>query len=177
MRNPRTLVAQAATAESMQPFGELVEWSAHAGAQRAINAGTSLRRDWPQALHSTDPKDRHALALFAAQARAWPFDATALEVHRLGSQTFLPLGVATGTPAFVVLLALPTATGGIDESSLRALLCHGGQGISLRAGVWHHPLLSVVPASYAVIERADAANDCTVQPLNSVVQVALPDRP
>jgi ureidoglycolate lyase len=172
----RQVIAEPATAARVQRFGDLIAWGTHAGLEQTINAGTSLRRDWPDALHAIDrcdADDTMQLALFKAKARAWPLVATELEVHRRGSQTFLPLGIAAELPALVVLLALPGPDGEIDERTLCALRCQGDQGISVRAGVWHHPLLSMRDATYAVIERRGAAQDCAVQALATPVELRL----
>ena len=142
----RTLIAQPLTAAAFAPFGTVVAWPGDPG--RAINQGTSRRADLDRALHLDAQGDRPLLAIYRAEARAFPFEAVTLERHRYGSQTFIPLGSAR----FVILVApagaAPTA------ASLCAFISDGRQGVSLAPGTWHHGLLAVDAAGFAVIERA-----------------------
>jgi ureidoglycolate hydrolase len=111
------------SAEGFAPYGSLIEWVAQPGEHlgRAINGGTSQRLDWPQALALTAAGGQPTLALFQAQARHFPFTATELEVHRLGSQTFAPLGVAADELAYVALVAQGSPNGAADLNTLRAM--------------------------------------------------------
>jgi ureidoglycolate lyase len=94
----------------------------------------------------------------------------AFERHRLSSQTFVPLG--QGRCVAVV------TTGGQapDESAIQAFIVEPGQGITVRRGVWHHPLITLGPADVLVLERRAAQPDCEVRPLSSPVVVAISDK-
>lgn len=149
----RTLTAQPLTAEVFAPYGEVVSSAGRGG--RSINAGTSLRveMDEPDILGDGG---RPSLSVFRARAIALPFAARELERHRLGSQTFLPLAAAP----YVVLVAL--GADAPDPATLRAFLAAPGAGVTLRRGVWHHPLMALADGDFAVLERAGAQVDCEV---------------
>ena len=95
----RGLVPRPLTAESFAPYGEVVTSAGRAG--RQINAGTSVRVEMsePDVLAEGGAP---SLSVFRASARRLPVDVRELERHRLGSQTFLPLG----RTAFVAVVAL-----------------------------------------------------------------------
>ena len=161
----RTLIAQPLTAAAFAPFGSVVAWPGGQG--RPINEGSSLRTDLDHALQLDAQGGRPLLAIYRAEARAFPFEAVALERHRHGSQTFIPLGSAR----FVILVAPPGATP--EANNLRAFLTDGQQGVSLAPGTWHHGLLAVDAADFAVIERTAQNEDCELLSLDLPVAVAL----
>jgi ureidoglycolate lyase len=170
-----TLKAEPISAAAFAPYGALVEWPA-AGLvanARPINEGSSQRLDWPRALSLTASGGQPTLALFRAKARAFPFRATGLEVHRRGSQTFAPLGVAAGEPAYVVLVAQGAPEGSADLATLRAFVCQGHQAVNLAPGTWHHALLALREASFLVVERSADQADCDLTTLPSPVTVGL----
>ena len=140
------------TIDTFAPYGEALCWAGGVG--QAINAGTSQRLDLPAGLALWSEQGRPALAVFRAQARAVEGPWQTLERHRLGSQSFVPL---TGAPC-IALVALGNDSP--DPSTLAAFLVTGQQGITLRPGVWHHPLIALDAGDFLVIERTAAAVDC-----------------
>lgn len=80
-----------------------------------------------------------------------------LERHRLGSQTFLPLG---GRLFVVVVVAL--GADAPEPATLAAFRVDGDCGVTFRRGVWHHPLLALEEGDFAVIERRGVDVDCEV---------------
>ncbi|MBO9356094.1 ureidoglycolate hydrolase [Bordetella petrii] len=149
----RELTLQPLTPAAFQPYGDVIGSAGRAG--RAINAGTSLRVEMPDP-DIVDHAGSPSLSVFRAQGGALPFMARELERHRLGSQTFLPLH---GTP-YVVLVALgPHAP---DPRTARAFLADGRCGITLRRGIWHHPLWALAAGDFAVLERRGPAVDCEI---------------
>jgi hypothetical protein len=60
-----------------------------------------------------------------------------------------------------------------DEAAIAAFLIEPGQGVTLRRGVWHHPLITVGAADVLVIERAAASEDCQVMAMTTRVEVRL----
>jgi ureidoglycolate lyase len=149
------------------PFGTVVAASgglaAHGG--RPINAGSSMRFDLSDDLCVTAQAGRPVLAVFRAQARRFPFRATELERHRLGSQLFVPLaGVRS------VILVAPAGEAP-DPDRLVAFRCDGRQGVLLAPGTWHHPLLALDDGDFVVVERAGAQIDCDVALLPVPVEV------
>lgn len=91
-----------------------------------------------------------------------PLRLTLVERHRLGSQFFIPL-----TPQrFLVVVAEAGPTPA--PRALRAFLASPGQGINMRPGTWHHPLLALDHGGdFLVIDSAspgtpDIPEDCEV---------------
>lgn len=169
MSDVRRLAAQPLDPIAFAAFGTVVAarggLAAHGG--RAINAATSMRFDLADDLHLTAEAGRPVLAVFRAQARRFPFHATELERHRLGSQLFVPLAGVR----FVILVA--PAGDAPDAARVAAFVCDGKQGVLLAPGTWHHPLLALDDGDFVVVERAAATPDCDVAPLGVPVQVLL----
>jgi ureidoglycolate lyase len=80
-----------------------------------------------------------------------------LECHRLGTQTFVPMGGVD----YVVLVALEAPGAAVpDARTLAAFLVGGRQAVTLRAGTWHHGLIALQAGDFIVIERQSAQTDC-----------------
>jgi ureidoglycolate lyase len=77
---------------------------------------------------------------------------------------------------FLIVVAPTAADGGPDVDGLRAFVCGPGQGITYRAGVWHHPIIAVDgDADFAMLAWEDgSALDCVEQPLPAPVLVVEP---
>ena len=163
----RLVRAQPLTPEAFAPYGDVV--SAGLGAGSSANQGTAVRFDWAAALSSSREQARPNLAVFRALAQSLPFDVRLLEKHPCSTQTFLPMLCAK----FLVCVAKALPGGEPDASSLTALLCGPGQGISYRADVWHHPILALDgPAEFAMLAWEDgSALDCVEWPLEEFVRV------
>jgi ureidoglycolate lyase len=161
----QTLIAQTITREAFAPYGWLID--AAGGTGRAINAGSSLRVDDLTELAFDADGGAPCLALFRAQPRDIAGPWHELERHALGTQTFVPLNGAR----CVVLVA-----GGGDApdvATLAAFLVAGHQGITLRAGTWHHGLLALDGGDFVVIERRAAQVDCDIAQLAEPVRIGL----
>ena len=163
----RTIAARPLTREDFLPYGDLVCPGAQAGT--SVNAGSAQRFDDLTSLDLTDSGGAACLAIFRtnAAANAGAFPLHAFERHRLGSQTFVPLGAGR---------CLCVVTGGDhapDESAIRAFIVEPGQGITLRRGVWHHPLITLGAADVLVIERRAAQLDCEIHQITSRIMVAV----
>jgi len=141
------------TREAFAPFGDVVTSAGHRG--RPVNAGTAQRVDLPD-LDLTDAGGVPSLSVFRAQAVRLPLRVSQLERHKLGSQTFIPLGRLP----FALVIALGDSVPDLD--SLAAFQVPPDCGITLRRGVWHHPLLALADGDFAVIERRGAEADCEV---------------
>lgn len=166
---PRLVAARPLTRDAFLPYGELVTPGAQAGT--SINAGSAQRFDAPAGLDVDDSGGAACLTVFRTHdaPTAGPIRLRAFERHLLGSQTFVPL--AEGRCLCVV-------TGGDhapDESAVRAFIVEPGQGITLRRGVWHHPLITLGPADVLVIERQAAQVDCELQQIAGSILVVLDD--
>lgn len=172
---PIALQAQAMAADVMAPYGWVLDAAqAFAGdAGQVINAGTSRRADIPGELALTGDGGRPLACVFRARGQALEGPWRALERHRLGTQTFVPLGGPTpqglGGAACVLLVALGDTRP--DERSLRAFWVKPQQAFTLKAGVWHHPLIATHDRDFLVIERQAQAVDCEVMALQRPVRL------
>ena len=164
---PRLVAVQPLTREAFLPYGELIMPNAQAGTP--INAASAQRFDAPGGIDVDDSGGAACLTVFRTHdaPAAGPIPLRAFERHRLGSQTFVPL--AGGRCLCVV-------TGGDcapDASAVCAFIVGPGQGVTLRRGVWHHPLITLGPADVLVIERQAAQVDCELQPITGSILVVL----
>jgi ureidoglycolate lyase len=162
----KTLRVQPLTAAAMAPFGSVID-GAPGGA--AVNGGSSLRHEAVAALDLQRDGGRAVLAVYAALARAFPFEARVLERHRLSDQVFLPLG---GARRCVLLLA-PAALEHPGADDCVALLSNGQQGVRIAAGTWHHGLLALDDGPWAVLERRAAAMDNDERTLDAPIRLDL----
>lgn len=144
----RVLAIEPLTPAAFAPFGEVIAADA-ARTTYAINEGTSQRF---HALGRVESDGGNTvLSLFRAQPRSLPFTVTMLERHPRGSQAFVPL---SGAPYLVVVAADPS-------QPPRAFLARGDQGINLRKGAWHHPLLALERESdFLVVDREGDDDNC-----------------
>ncbi|BEJ17185.1 hypothetical protein CspHIS471_0605860 [Cutaneotrichosporon sp. HIS471] len=134
------------TEELWAPYGELIG-----------SAGTKS-----SPITNTYPADqdgaRTTVGLFRATPKAGLhrgqlFDVSFLERHIYTSQAFIPLGkdnlsgvgeaplTAGGT--FLVVVADNGPDDRPDPKTLKAFIMESGTGLNYRAGVWHHPVLTV----------------------------------
>ena len=165
MRN--TLSAQPLTAAAFAPFGTVIEVPAGVTG-RPINGGTSWRFNLLDDLQLSGKEGRPMLALFRAAARSFPHDVDEMECHRLGSQSFVPLG----RRRFVVVVA--PAAPQPDPAALAAFITDGEQGVVLAPGTWHHALLAADAGDFVVVERVADAVDCDVVRWDHAVPVVIP---
>lgn len=159
------LIAQPLQAQAFAPYGLVLQAPAQGG--RPINGGNAQRFDLAADLQLTAEGGRPMLALFRAQARAFPHAVHEMERHALGSQSFVPLGERR----FVLVVA--PAGAAPQAASLAAFVTDGRQGVTLWPGTWHHALLAVEDGDFVVLERAAAQVDCDVHALHHPVQVHL----
>lgn len=161
-----TLTAQAICHEAFAPYGWLIDAARHVG--QSINEGSSQRIDGLTELALSAEGGRACLAVFKAKRRdpAGPWHE--LERHRFGTQTFIPLNGVR----YLVLVA----SGGVqpDVATLAAFVVGGHQGITLRAGTWHHGLLALDDGDFVVIERCAALADCDTVRLPLPTRILLP---
>lgn len=151
----RRLPIEPLTRAGFAPYGEVIDTVG--SAPQSINGGTAqkfadlarveVEGDPSTALPALPPAA--TIGIYRALPRTLPMQLLEVERHPLGSQAFVPL-VPT---RFLVVVA-----GANEEPSaadLRVFLARGQQGVSLRAGVWHHALLALdFEADFLVVERA-----------------------
>jgi ureidoglycolate lyase len=96
------------------------------------------------------------------------FTVRLLERHAHSTQAFVPM---QGIERYLVIVCL----GGDrpDLATLGAFLATGGQGITYRPGVWHHPLVAMDrPGDFACLVWEDgSAGDCDTVNLPSEVVI------
>lgn len=107
--------------------------------------------------HSTNDDDKHE------------FHVKILERHPHSSQIFLPMvqqreqqPLQKGLRYLVIVAEGDPHTDTPDRSTLRAFMFHGWQGVSYRAGCWHHPMIALdSPTTFAVLVHEDGTSeDC-----------------
>ena len=152
------------SAAAFAPYGWLADADGAVG--RPINDGSSQRIDGVGELQLTAEGGSPCLALFRASPRAARGPWQQLERHRLGTQTFVPMG---GAP-YVVLVALGDEQP--DLSTLAAFAVAGQQAVTLRAGTWHHGLIAPQGGDFVVIERQADTVDCDLALLDVAVTLA-----
>ncbi len=135
----RTLKTEPLTAAAFAPFGDVLE---AAGDYRLINEGLCLRHHDRALIDTGDA--RPGISIFSAAARKLPYRLNLIERHPDGSQAFLPM---TQHPFLVIVADNP-------DSTPRAFLTNGAQGINLHRGTWHGVLTPLAdPGLFAVVDR------------------------
>jgi len=138
----RKLSIEPLSREAFAPFGQVLETD---GAENfLINQGTTTRYH-QLATAETGANGQSIMSIFRGTRRPEPIRIEMLERHPLGSQAFMPLSPLDW---LVVVAETP------DASALRCFRAKGTQGVQYAAGVWHHPLLVLVPQQdFLVIDR------------------------
>jgi len=153
----RVLIAQALTPAAFAPFGDVIA-PARNGNSSPINEGTAQRFDDLTQLDVNEQGGEACVAIFRTQdgTHVAPYALTMFERHLLGSQSFVPM--AQGRVLVVVTQGGDTP----DEDAIQAFIVEPGQGVTLRRGVWHHPMITIGGADVFVIERRAAEVDCEI---------------
>jgi ureidoglycolate lyase len=160
------IVAQPLSHAAFALYGHLI---APGEQQRDINFGTTRRFDDVAHLDTEADGGRVGVAIFRTDATTHtaPYPVRAFERHLLGSQSFVPMGAGR------MLVVLAGGDAQPDEAAIVAFIVEPGQGVTLRRGVWHHPMITVGAADVLVIERMAAVEDCEVVPMRTRVEVVL----
>lgn len=141
--------AQALTAAAFAPFGDVIE----AGPDPVmINNGTTERHHDLAQVDLLGEGAHTLINIFRGQPFAPPVEIRMMERHPLGSQAFMPL---SDRPYLVVVAPDKGGAPGAPAAFLAK-----EQGVNYRAGVWHHPLISLEDVSdFLVVDRGgDGAN-------------------
>jgi ureidoglycolate lyase len=132
------------TASAFAPFGDILDVT---GDYRLINAGL-CQRFHDRARLDFGPEGRAGISVFNAEPRALPYSFDLIERHPEGSQAFVPM---TAAPFLVIV------SQGL-QSTPRAFITTGAQGINLHRGTWHGVLTPLqAPGLFAVIDRIGAS--------------------
>lgn len=137
------ITAQPLTPEAFAPFGEVHSPPDVVG-----------RRDYfDGALANLRPAVGASLSLILAPPTLeHPVPVTRFERHAFSSQSFIPLAPCR----WLVAVAPHAAGGGPDMAQVRVFLPALGQGVTLRADVWHAPLTVLdAPSPFAIFMWRD----------------------
>lgn len=151
----RWLRVEPLSAGAFAGFGEVIE-AREEGLHYPINEGFAERYHDLARLDTGRQGGHPLLSLFRARPRPMPLQIRRLERHRLGSQTFVPLGAQR----FLVVVAPPGPAPTCQ--ALRCFVTAVGQGVHYAAGTWHHPLIALEEGDFLVVDRGGpgAAQDC-----------------
>src|SRR5450830_15010 len=165
----RRIVAQTLTPAAFAAFGDVIAPTPATPASTAINQGTAQRFDDITHLDVDGQGGQACLAIFRTQdgTHAAPYALSMFERHLLGSQSFVPM--AQGR----VLVVVAPGDAAPDEEAIQAFIVESGQGVTLKRGVWHHPMITIGSADVLVIERRAAQVDCEIQRIKGRFVVTL----
>ena len=148
------------SAAAFAPFGQVIEAGGGA-APVSINDGFAQRFDSSAVVDTAQGHGATRVSIYRSRPRVLPIKLSVVERHLLGSQLFMPLAAASFVVVVAVAGPVPVA------SALRAFLVSAGQGVNLKAGTWHHPLLALDGSDFLVMDRRGpgGVEDCEVQSL------------
>ncbi len=150
---PAVIQIESLTAEAFAPYGDVIETEGRDSFP--INEGRADRYD-ALSLVDCDGQDQSPqLSLVEARQYDLPQTVTFLERHPFGSQAFVPIS----NTRFMVVVAAPGED--IDDSTLKAFVSNGHQGINYHRNTWHHVILTPFDAvSFIVVDRTDPGSNC-----------------
>ena len=156
------ITAAPLAAAAFAPFGDVLE-----------NPEGERRRYFDDLLHDSRASARLRLWVSRIPAHGGASHlCETMERHPCGSQSFMPMQVAR----FLVAVAPPRPDGALDPAGLRAFFGRPGQGITYRAGTWHHGMVALdAPGLFAVLMWQDGGpQDEVFVPLAEPVRVLIP---
>jgi len=165
-----TLTPLPLTVAAFAPYGQiLAAW----GTGKSANNGRAQRFEELAELEYQGNARQPVLDLYRVQPSVLPLTIDCLECHPLSSQAFIPMGVG----CYLVVVALPSADGEPDPSTLQVFRADFHQGINYRPGVWHFPIAALEGGGdFAMFMwRAPDAEDCRIAALSQPIVVAEAD--
>jgi ureidoglycolate lyase len=160
----RTLTLEPLTAQAFAPFGDVIE--RRQDKQLPMNADRFQRYNDLAAVDVGDEADAVNVSIIdCVVVSELPYAIEVLERHPKGSQAFIPLG----GEAFVVVVAPPGDTP--DLAALKAFRVDGRQGINMRRGVWHIPLIGFRKGQTFLIVDYKGGNNCDTHTLDAPVML------
>jgi len=155
------ITAEPLTAAAFEPFGVVLE-AADEGRRRYFDGilGDERASARPRLWTSRVPVAEHL-----------PVPCETLEHHPCSSQTFVPMSVSR----YLLALAPSLPDGGPDVTRMCAFIGRKGQGVTYRAGVWHHNILALdEPALFAVLIWQDGGSrDEIFVPVSQPISIAV----
>ena len=150
---PITIQIEPLTAEAFAPYGDVIETEGRSSFP--INEGRADRYDALGVVDCEGEDQLPQLSLVEARQYDLPQTVTFLERHPHGSQAFIP----TSDVRFMVVVAAPGEE--VDESTLKAFVSNGKQGINYHRNTWHHVILTPFDdVSFIVVDRSDPGSNC-----------------
>lgn len=147
------LTIEPLTKAAFAPFGDVIQ--TEGAAVRSINEDTTARFHDLADIDVSHQGGKAMISIFRATQRARPLIIRMLERHPLGSQAFFPLD----RHGWLVVVC-----GGRLAPDLATLRCFGAaadQGVNLKRGVWHHPLLIRIPQQDFIVIDRDGPGETT----------------
>ena len=152
--------------QSFAAFGDVLEAT---GKHRiAINEGTTVRFHDLAKIDLGPSGGIPLVSIFRGSPFSLPLMIKMMEKHPLGSQLFMPL------EPFDYLVAVAEAKSKVEVEDVMIFNCSSHQGINLRPGIWHHPLLVIKDQQdFLVIDRGGEGNNLIEQKLPEPIIVVL----
>ena len=164
MSTPPSIVARPLTPAAYAVYGDVIMAAPHGEPGAPANRGTARRFDRIAEIANLRGTEAGLnVAVFRCAPRdvgvgVGGFAVALLEKHPASTQMFVPMNARR----YLVLVAL----GGDapDLATLAAFVAGGGQGVSYRPGVWHHPMIALdAETDFACLVWEDgSAGDCVV---------------
>jgi ureidoglycolate lyase len=155
------LSVEALTASAFAAYGEVLE-----------NKSVERRRDFAMPFGQIDTGSQPRLWVNRLPGcRAASLKIDSMECHPRAPQTFIPMHPM---PCLIVV-ALPGEGGQPSQSTLRAFVSKGGQGVCYRPSVWHYTFTSLGGPNEVVVILANSGheNDTIVAQLKRPARVNL----
>lgn len=112
-----------------------------------INEGHTRRYHELAAVDAADGDGHAIISIFKTSRWAFPLEIKMMEKHPMGSQAFMPM---QHYKWLIVVASGDTPT----AQTCQAFIANGNQGIQYKKGVWHHPLLTLVPEQdFWIVDR------------------------
>ncbi len=142
------------TSQAFAEFGDVIEKDPDR--RVAMNSGTFDRfQNLAGVDLCGDCKDSFVNVSIARcrTASELPYRVELMERHPLGSQAFFPISMQK----FIIVVAPAGET--VDAAKIQAFFSNGEQGINMRRGIWHIPLISLKSGEeFLVIDRGGSDN-------------------
>lgn len=159
-----TLNLEPLTKTGFEPFGEVIE--TEGSDFFFINNETGQRFHGVSEVEVED-ECNPLISIIRAKGMTSSIKIDLLEKHPVGSQAFFPLN----GERFIVVVA--EGEDEIDESSIRAFVSNGSQGVNYRKNVWHYLLFAWnKDTDFLTVDRAGADN-CVVRNLSQEFAIKL----
>jgi ureidoglycolate lyase len=143
------------TADAFRPYGEVLDASG-SPTDLANGGAVEVHRDIA-AIDVAANGGRVSVSVARTAPTPLPLHIAVMERHPLGSQAFVPLNG-------VEYLIIVAPAGELDPTAIVALHASPSQGVNLRRGVWHHPLVALNRVSdFVVIDRAGEGENLELQ--------------